>query len=100
MPCRCDGAYTKEEYENERIRMKRVRQLADIATRAACDMRTCLRKHKLLHELTEETQAWVKQHDKEDAKRIAAEEAEGLRQQVKINALKKLTLEERRVLGL
>lgn len=90
MPCRCE-----EPYETPaRI------DAADKATRAACDMRTVLRRHKLEYALTQETRKWIAKHDKEDAERIAKENAEGIRQQIKQRALDKLTLEERRVLEL
>jgi len=88
MPCRCEGPY-EERFD-----------AADKATRAACDMRTILRRHGLEQELTRETRAWIKKHDDEDARRIAAENAAGIRQRVKQQALDKLSLEERRVLGL
>jgi len=88
MPCRC------EEDNTERF------DAADRATRAGCDMRTIIRRYNLEGELTVETRAWIKKHDREDAERIAKENAEGIRQRVKQNALDKLTLEERRVLGL
>ena len=88
MPCRC------EEPVQERF------DAADKATRAACDMRTILRRHKLEKELTVETRQWIAKHDKEDAERIAKENAEGIRQRVKRQALDKLSLEERRALGL
>jgi hypothetical protein len=73
---------------------------ANAATRAACDMRTILRRNKLEKELTVETRQWIAKHDAEDAKRIAEENASGLRERVKQQALDKLSLEERRVLGL
>jgi hypothetical protein len=73
---------------------------ADAATRAACDMRTILRRNDLEDDLTQETRYWIRMHDAADAKRIAEETASGLRQSVKQKALDKLSLEERRVLGL
>ena len=92
MPCRCEG------YEDERESGQY--KEANAATRAACDMRTILRRAGLERELTTETRRWIAKHDAEDAKRIAQENAEGLRQRVKQQALDKLSLEERRVLGL
>lgn len=92
MPCRCD--YMEEDGAPV------LKREADKATRAACDMRTILRRHGLESELTRETRGWIAQHDKEDAERIAKENAEGIRQRTKQAALDKLTLEERRVLGL
>jgi hypothetical protein len=72
----------------------------DRLTRVSCDMRTIIRRHNLEGELTVETRKWIKKHDAEDAKRIAEENAAGIRQRVKQQALDKLSLEERRVLGL
>ena len=92
MPCRCDY-----DVDDGASILKRE---ADKATRAACDMRTILRRNNLEGELTKETRGWIRQHDAEDAKRIAEENAKGIRQRTKQNALDKLTLEERRVLGL
>jgi hypothetical protein len=92
MPCRCD--YMEEDGS------KVLKRAADAATRAACDMRTILRREGLEDELTAETRQWIKQHDAEDAARIAQETAIGLRAKTRRSALSKLSLEERRVLGL
>lgn len=93
MPCRCD-------YDGDS--QFELHQKADAATRATCDMRTMIRKYapEVLKELTKETRKWIRQHDTEDAKRIAEENASGLREKVRRKAMDKLTLEERRVLGL
>ena len=93
MPCRCDYMETPNEDQG-------LRREVDKATRAACDMRTILRRHNLLGELTQETLKWVHQHDKEDEKRIAEENAKGIREAARKRGLDKLTLEERRALGL
>lgn len=90
MPCRCDPYDEPSQYVEE----------ANAATRAACDMRTILRRNNLEKELTVETRAWIAKHDAADAKRIAEENAAGIREKVRLAALDKLTLEERRVLGL
>lgn len=96
MPCRCDDWDSNvSSSETDHYRKE-----ADQSTRAACDMRTILRKYGLENELTVETRKWIKKHDDADAKRIAEENAAGIRQRVKQQALDKLTLEERRVLGL
>ena len=99
MPCRCDYP---EDPPRPDPNLKRLKNLADKATRAACDMRTIIRKFapNIEDELTVETREWIKKHDAEDAKRIAKENAEGIRQRTRQQALDKLTLEERRVLGL
>ena len=77
-----------------------IRKNADAATRAACDMRTILRRHNLEQDLCSETRRWIAKHDKDDKERIAVENANGLRAKAKQRGLNKLTLEERRALGL
>jgi hypothetical protein len=94
MPCRCE-----EDYEAPRVTQARL-DAADKATRAACDMRTIIRRHNLEGELTGETRKWIAKHDAEDAARIKAENAAGIRQAARQRGLDKLTLEERRALGL
>jgi hypothetical protein len=91
MPCRCDYGESEESI---------LRKEADKATRAACDMRTILRRNNLEKELTNETRKWIAKHDKADAARIKEENESGLRERTRLKALKKLNLEERRVLGL
>lgn len=78
----------------------RLQEKSDAATRAACDLRTILRRGGTEEDLTPETRTWVAQHDIWDARRIILENADGTRQNVKEQALAKLTLDERRVLGL
>jgi len=90
MPCESAFRSYSYSYKNE----------ADAATRAACDMRTILRRFNLEKELTVETRKWIKQHDKEDEERIKRENEAGIREKTRLRALDKLTLEERRVLGL
>ena len=95
MPCQCD--YPSGPSEDSGLRRE-----ADAATRASCDMRTIIRKFapNLMDELTSETLRWIQKHDNEDAKRIAEENAKGIREEVRKKAMSKLSLEERRVLGL
>jgi hypothetical protein len=97
MPCRCD--YQEDETLDKQVRKQNKKEL-DRLTRVSCDMRTIIRREGLMPELTQEARAWVKEHDKADAKRVIEEEARGVRQKVKQDALAKLTLEERRALGL
>jgi hypothetical protein len=73
---------------------------ADAATRAACDLRTILRRGGTEADLCVSTREWITQHDKEDAERKREEEATNKRERRKRAALDKLTLDERRVLGL
>lgn len=93
MPCLCD--YPTTDGENYGLRRE-----ADKATRAGCDMRTIIRRHCLEHELTPETRAWIAQHDAEDARRIKIETQNKIRENAKLRAMEKLTLKERRALGL
>ena len=92
MPCKCDD-YGPSELEL-------MRKDLNATTRAACDMRTILRQHKLEGELCTETLLWIKRHDAADAKRIAEEQERGEREKAKRIALNKLTMDERRMLGL
>lgn len=92
MPCRCEEPGVDESWVSK----------AHAATRAACDMRTIIRREAayLICELTPETRRWIAQHDKEDAERIEQENREKIRENTRLKALEKLSLEERRVLGL
>ena len=72
----------------------------DGATRAACDMRTILRRHGFEDELAAETRLWIAKHDKRDAERIAKETRTGERATARQAALDKLNMDERRILGL
>jgi hypothetical protein len=73
---------------------------ADAATRAACDLRTILRRGGTEADLCVSTREWIAQHDKEDAERKRVEERTNERERRRRAALDKLTLDERRVLGL
>jgi hypothetical protein len=70
------------------------------ATRAACDLRTILRRGGKESDLAGSTRSWIAEHDKWDRERIAQEEALGVREKARRDALAKLDLDERRVLGL
>ena len=88
MPCDYDGPCKDHSKPLRRV------------TRVARDMRTILRRHGLEHELCQETQTWIGEHDQADARRIAEENANGVRAAAKKSGLAKLSLEERRALGL
>ena len=94
MPCGCERI---EEYTNQQNRV-----LADQATRAACDLRTILKRNCPNWHLmvTRETLYWVHRHDLVDEQRIAKEVARGEREAARQRALDKLNLDERRILGL
>ena len=89
MPCRSG-------IDEEQEAIKEVHRV----TRVACDMKTILRRANLEGALTEETRQWITEHDAYDEKRIAEEEFRGERELVKHQAMEKLTMDERRVLGL
>jgi hypothetical protein len=97
MPCTYDGppgasvVYT----ENPQIRRD-----AEKATRAACEMKLLLRELNQERNLTVETRQWIAKHDKEDAKRLKVEMDKERHEQLKRDALTKLTVDERRALGL
>ena len=96
MPChdpRDDPRYFERVADETQLRLDRL-------TRVSCDMRTILRREGLEQELTVETRTWVEEHDEWDERRIAQEEERGEREKVRLAALDKLSLEERRVLGL
>lgn len=63
-------------------------------------MRTILRRHGLERKLTLETQLWIAQHDEHDEQRIKREKEEGVREQLKQQALDKLNVDDRRILEL
>lgn len=90
----CESAGCEEDLARE------WRKKANSATRAACDMRTVLRRHKLEEELCLETRKWIARHDTEDASRVEEETRSGKRKAAREAALNKLTMDERRVLGL
>lgn len=92
MPCR-------DEFAEEMERKARINRLNQV-TRAACDMRTILRRNNLESQLTVETRQWIAEHDDWDRRRIAEETANGEREKAKQRALAKLNIDDRRVLGL
>ena len=72
----------------------------NLVTRVACDLRTILRRSGKESDLTEESKSWIAEHDEWDRKRVEQETANGIREETKRRALKKLNLDERRALGL
>jgi hypothetical protein len=92
-PCYQDDPETIQKLRNTKARL-------DWVTRAACDMRTVLRRNNLERELTTESRGWIVEHDAEDARRVEAETKAKIRQATKRRALAKLSDEERVLLGL
>ncbi len=92
MPCHDEGAERESRHE--------LQGRLNLVTRTACDMRTILRRHNLESELAAETREWIAQHDDWDRRRIAEEEASGARAKARKAALDKLSMDDRRVLGL
>jgi hypothetical protein len=91
MPC---------EFETPDEILRHLQVELDTLTRVACDMRTILRHHNLEAELAEEARNWIVGHDEQDRRRIAREEASGVRERRRQAGLAKLTMDERRALGL
>lgn len=76
--------------------------LLDKLTRMLCSV---LAKNDVLEEdskiqLTKETSVWWHEHKKADAKRKKLEQEEKRKKDLAVKALKKLTIEERKALGL
>lgn len=91
MPCRDDVDWGSDQGYKRRL---------DMVTRAACDMRTILRRHELEGELCQETRDWIVEHDQADAARLQQAAEQKAREDAKQRGIAKLTLEERRALGL
>lgn len=99
MPCRSDFG-EPSYYDGNYNRDASIRLALDAATRAACDLRTILRRGGTEKDLCEDTRTWIKQHDAWDRRRIKQEEEAGIRERARQAALAKLNLDDRRVLGL
>jgi len=98
MPCsdgsRC-GGITYVDRDNPETKKR-----LDRATRAACDMRTILRRFGLEKHLAEETLEWIKMHDEQDRKRIALKKEQIWREEQRKLALAALTNEDKIILGM
>jgi hypothetical protein len=88
MPCNCDG------YPDER------EELAQAATRAACDLATVLRSGGTLEDCSSETRKFIDRHDTIDRERLREEREKVFRDKLRKKALSKLTPEERRAIGI
>jgi len=95
----CYDSRDHEQYDpDELAESAKLRTRLDTVTRAACDLAAVLQRGGTVGELAPETVQWMKAHAAWDAKRNASEKA--TRDLVKLNALAKLTMDERRALGL
>lgn len=90
MPCRSDYP---SDYDT------RVRRDLDLATRVACTAIRAMSRAQV-DALPKECRDWWVAHLKADDARIARENAEAIRRRRKEEALKKLTPDERKLLGL
>ncbi len=98
-PCSDGGpcyTHTRTEYRDNPEMKKRL----DKATRAACDMRTILRRFDLEKHLADETREWIKGHDEADRKRIAQRQEKIWREEQRKIALNNLTEADKIVLGM
>ena len=97
MPCSygdCDD--TSETKKRLTEMMKRLNWV----TRSACDMRTILRRFGLEKHLAEETRDWIKEHDEADQLRIAQKKEKIWREKQRKIALGTLTDADKIVLGM
>lgn len=96
MPCYDGRENTAAADLSERNR--KLQRRLDLATRVACEL---ARHYKgQIRSLSVEATNWIKDHEAEDARRAAVEAERKKAQQLKEAALKKLTKEERRALGI
>lgn len=100
MPCRDydDRPNTRVEYREDKTKVDRL-------TRLLCYTLTYLGKKSpgVLRSLltnSRDLKSWWRVHQEQDERRIAAERAEANKKALKKKALAKLSVEERRVLGL
>ena len=91
MPCYDSRDHDSGVFEREEARL---------ATRAACDMLAVLRRRGTLGEVSPETADWVMKHEAIDRARSAAIQEQLARATLKEQALKRLSQDERRALGL
>jgi hypothetical protein len=91
MPC-YDGRENRDDEERK--------ERLDAATRAACDAAAVLARGGSWGDLRADTLEWMTAHAKLDASRIARERETAQREQVRRDALAKLSTEERHALGL
>lgn len=88
MPCSSDG------YPDDRD------DKLNAATRAACELREALIRGWSLADLSIETRGWVAKHDMEDRIRERRDAVKNTEERIRKKALDKLTMDERRALGL
>lgn len=93
MPC------YDERNSPEAIREESTREINRL-TRVACDMWHVIKHVRMVHMLTEESKKWGADHDEADERREALRERNLKRQEQKREALRKLTREEKKLLGL
>ena len=70
------------------------------ATRAACDLLHAIRNGLSLDDVASETKAWIEEHDRQDLRRKQEIEEAKITVSLRRQALKKLSQDERRALGL
>jgi hypothetical protein len=114
MPCRDDypveSTVSQETYDAVRADLTRIKKRLDKATRVACELADKLTLPQV-SDVSKEAQAWIKEHREADAKRKREEEERDRRDRAenerrvklekdRLAALKKLSHEERRILGL
>jgi hypothetical protein len=93
MPCRSD--YDAEDADRLRVELERV-------TRVACELSGYIDGSRIypINNLSKETRNWIKEHELKDRECLKREREEADRLSMRKKALKKLTPEERRLLGI
>jgi hypothetical protein len=114
MPCRDDypieSTVSQDTYDTVRAELSRIKKRLDKATRVACELADVLTLPQVSG-VSKEAQTWIKEHREADAKRKREEEERERRDRAenerrvklekdRLAALKKLSREERRILGL
>jgi hypothetical protein len=114
MPCRDDygpePSVSQQDYDTLKTIERATQKRCDQATRVACEVEKLL-SHEQFGTLTKEAQTWIKKHRDADAAEKKREEERKKREQLiearrkeadekRLAALKKLTREERTILGL
>lgn len=101
MPCTYDDGGASERLERERLH-----KVAEEATQVACNAMAVIEELERLDHprITKKSWDWWKKHKKDDAKRLAEEQARkdaaAKRKAARTSGLSKLTADEKRALGL
>lgn len=96
MPCTVTGSFEGDA----RLAESEANARATRATQVACDAMRALKKAGLLHTVSDHSLEWFEEHEKIDRARIEREREQVERFRLRNEAIKKLSPEERALLGL